>query len=95
MSEAIRLPKIVCRAKVSDHCYDGKPCGTIYGDGPNDLDANMSYDGLFDGVSVICDPCYIKIGSPSIYQAVGGPIDAVSHADKVLAVWKLTHPTEE
>jgi hypothetical protein len=54
------MSTIKCRAKVSKHCYDGKLEAGIYPDG-------MSDDGTWDGETVVCDPCYIAGGQPSLY----------------------------
>jgi hypothetical protein len=52
---------IKCRSKVSEHCYDGKPVGEIYGE-----DVPISEDGTWDGESVVCDACYLDLGAPGI-----------------------------
>jgi hypothetical protein len=48
--------RIVCRAKVSDECYDGKPTSVQFED-----DEPMSADGTFDGRSIVCDACYTML----------------------------------
>lgn len=55
---------IVCRARRSKSCYDGRDAEAVYGEG------GMENDGLFDGTSVVCDACYVGGGQPALY--VGG-----------------------
>jgi hypothetical protein len=47
---------IKCRAKVTDLCFDGEPTKRQFGE-----DLPMSDDGLWDGETIICDPCYMKL----------------------------------
>lgn len=54
---------IKCRARSSFDCYHGQACTPIYGED------SMADDGLFDGKTVICDPCYLEAGQPSVYGA--------------------------
>lgn len=48
--------KIVCRARVSDACYDGQPTTKQFGE-----DDPMDDDGTFDGSSIVCDACYVAL----------------------------------
>lgn len=48
--------RIVCRARVSADCYHGKPTRTQFGD-----DLPMDEDGTYDGSSLICDSCYVRL----------------------------------
>jgi hypothetical protein len=52
--------RIVCRVKKSPRCYDGRLSSPVY-DGEG-----MAGDGTYDERSVICDACYIAIGTPSV-----------------------------
>lgn len=45
-----------CRAKVADACYDGKPTRLQFGE-----DLPMPEDGTFDGDTIVCDSCYVKL----------------------------------
>lgn len=45
---------IRCRAKVSESCLDGRPEEGVYDDGMDD-------DATWDGATVVCDPCYIRV----------------------------------
>ena len=51
--------QVRCRVRKSDSCYHGRPSKEVY---PED---GMSDDGTFDGESVVCDACYIALGSPT------------------------------
>lgn len=53
--------KIRCRTRASTACYDGTLSSSVYGQRET-----MEMDGTYDGTTVCCDACYIKIGSPSI-----------------------------
>lgn len=50
------MNRIVCRLKVADACYDGRPTSVQFGE-----DLPMSGDGTFDGVSIACDACYAVV----------------------------------
>lgn len=52
---------IRCRAKVSPHCYEGKPSARIYGED----EPGMAGDGTYDGETVVCDSCYLNLGGPT------------------------------
>lgn len=52
---------IRCRAHVSSACYEGKPSAHIYGED----EPGMAGDGTYDGETVICDACYLKLGGPT------------------------------
>jgi len=52
--------RIVCRVKKSPRCYDGRSSFPLYDE------EGMAGDGTYDGESVICDACYIAIGTPSV-----------------------------
>lgn len=47
---------IKCRARITDRCLDGEPTKRQFGD-----DLPMSEDGLFDGETIVCDACYVKL----------------------------------
>lgn len=64
---------IVCRARIAKTCYHGRAIAGIYPDGMED-------DGTWNGESVVCDPCYIKGGQPSLrYPA--SRADVLAHID--------------
>lgn len=69
--------EIRCRAKISPECYDGKDefDGIYDPDGPG-----MSEDGTWNGKTVVCDACYIAIGTPTNDQL-----------DAVIARYKEIH----
>lgn len=48
---------IVCRAKVSTACLNGQSTRLQFGE----PDLGMAKDGTFDGESIVCDSCYIKL----------------------------------
>lgn len=58
VSETIR-----CRAKVAKACLHGKPMIAQTGD-PDQ--STMDCDGTYieSSNSIVCDPCYIKLGTP-------------------------------
>lgn len=51
--------RVRCRSRASGKCYDGRLSSEVY---PED---GMSDDGTFDGETVVCDACYIALGSPT------------------------------
>lgn len=53
---------INCRAKISHICDHGKPTK----DGGYHTDNDYTDDGTYNGESIICDSCYIKLGQPSV-----------------------------
>lgn len=63
MSEKIET--IRCRAKLGGDCYDGSPMSRqMPGDAPEkpgDPPLMMSEDGTYDGESIVCDACYVKL----------------------------------
>lgn len=52
----MRSMVIRCRAKVTAECLDGKPSWRQFGE-----DLPLSEDGTFDGSTIVCDPCYIRL----------------------------------
>lgn len=50
---------IVCRAQVDPDCYHGSPTARQF-----DEDLPMDEDGTYDGSSIVCDACYIALGTP-------------------------------
>lgn len=66
------MSTIVCRAKISKSCADGRDAGPVYGK------AGMEEDGTFDGRSVVCDACYIAGGQPSL------PIEQVTSREAIV-----------
>ena len=55
------MGEIRCRSRISANCYEGKEETLVYGKG-----GSQTEDGTWDGQTVVCDPCYIGIGQPSI-----------------------------
>jgi hypothetical protein len=53
---------IRCRAHASPNCYDGKPSKPVYGD------TGMAGDGTYNGTSVVCCACYLRLGGPTHTQ---------------------------
>lgn len=58
------MPHLIrCRARVVATCYDGRPTSVQFGE-----DLPMTEDGTFlptqGGGSLVCDPCYINLGTP-------------------------------
>ena len=56
------MATIRCRAQVSEACYHGRPEFEVYDkEGPGQRE-----DGSWDQRtgSVVCDPCYIELGTP-------------------------------
>lgn len=51
---------IRCRAQKTPACYQGRPSSEIYGEGEG-----MAGDGTFKDGTVVCDPCYIVLGTPT------------------------------
>lgn len=47
---------IVCRARVSERCLQGKPMSTMVGE-----PGSMAEDGTYDGSSIVCDSCYVAL----------------------------------
>lgn len=48
--------RIVCRARLGDGCLHGQLMSKMLGEpGP------MSEDGTYDGASVVCDSCYVRL----------------------------------
>lgn len=47
---------IKCRAKVAQHCLDGKPAAEQFGE-----DLPLTADGTYRMGTIICDPCYAKV----------------------------------
>lgn len=47
---------IVCRARVSEDCYQGRPTSVQFG-----KDLPLDEDGTFDGRSIVCDACYVTL----------------------------------
>lgn len=70
---------IKCRAKLSPNCYDGHECEPIYGE-----DA-MTDDGTFDGESVVCDPCYLSGGQPSVPYPASREV-VINHINRELGL---------
>ncbi len=58
--------KIKCRAKVHPDCYDGRR------ESPEE---RMREDGTWDGDTVVCDACYIVLGTP-LYEELPAAIAA-------------------
>ena len=52
------MAAIRCRARVSKECYNGRDEAEVYDS------KNQSEDGTWNGRSVVCDPCYIRLGTP-------------------------------
>lgn len=48
--------QIVCRARVSADCYHGKPTRTQF-----NADLPLAEDGTYDGGSIVCDACYVRL----------------------------------
>lgn len=86
---------VKCRAKVSPDCQDGRPLlnSEYFQGGRTDEEALEAArglyesDGLYDGESVICTACYVKMGMPSV-DVQKGPQAAVRRADDQLAILK-------
>lgn len=54
MSETIQ-----CRAHLDDDCYEGSPMSRqMPGE---DEPVKMDEDGTYDGASIVCDACYLKL----------------------------------
>jgi hypothetical protein len=53
---------IRCRAKLPDaDCYDGSPMTRQMPVEPDEDDPTMAEDGTFDGRSIVCDACYVRL----------------------------------
>lgn len=55
---------IRCRAKRSEDCYDGRASLGVYGE----EEPGMRGDGTFKDGTVVCDACYIALGTPTNAQ---------------------------
>jgi len=73
---------IVCRAKLEDDCYDGSYMSRQLQPDPSDSgdDSLMSEDGTYDGRSIVCDRCYIRIlpltiSGAALYDEIDEAID--------------------
>jgi hypothetical protein len=57
------MSTVRCRAAVSSKCKHGRPLIEHFGD-PDAT--HMSDDGTYitESDSIVCDPCYIKLGTP-------------------------------
>jgi hypothetical protein len=59
------IETIRCRAKLGADCFDGSPMSRqMPGDAPQtpeDPALMMAEDGTYDGESIVCDPCYVKL----------------------------------
>lgn len=71
--------KIRCRAHLSKKCYDGEECKLVYGED------SMADDGTFDGETVVCDPCYIAGGQPSL-SSPATRAEVVRHVNRALGL---------
>lgn len=50
------MTTIKCRARVSTECFHDSESRRQFG-----YDAPLDEDGTFDGETIVCDPCYIKL----------------------------------
>lgn len=48
------MTTIICRARVSRDCFHGHPSEAQFGE-------DLPLDGTFDGTSIVCDACYVKL----------------------------------
>jgi hypothetical protein len=76
---------IRCRARLADvDCYDGSPTSRQFGEEDGDLP--MSYDGTYDGSTIVCDACYIALMpfTPSQQGLHGELTAAIDHYERML-----------
>ncbi len=57
--------KIVCRAKSSRGCRDGRPSTEMFGeDAPLNMDGTFLVGANYPEGSLVCDLCYFELGQP-------------------------------